>query len=75
LLLVFFTLHVSLIVIKRRDDQEPSTFRVPFAVPVLGAITCAALMLFVPRGSIATGVAILVLAVVLVVLSDRSRPP
>jgi amino acid transporter len=65
LLLVFFTLHVSLIVIKRRDDRDQSTFRVPFAVPILGAITCVALMPFVPRGSIATGVAILALAVVL----------
>ena len=68
LLLVFFTLHVSLIAIKRRDDARGSTFRVPLAVPVVGAITCAALMPFVPQGSLATGAAILALTVLLVVL-------
>lgn len=72
LLLVFFTLHVSLIAVKRQNDQRPSGFRVPVAVPIVGAISCAALIPFVPRGSMVTGVTIVALAVVLVVVRGRS---
>jgi amino acid transporter len=72
LLLVFFTLHVSLIAVKRRDDEPRSTFRVPLSVPIVGAITCAALMPFAPRGSIATGVAIVAVALVLVFVRRRA---
>jgi amino acid transporter len=72
LLLVFFTLHLSLVAIKRRNDQPHGTFRVPLAVPIVGAVTCAGLMPFVPRGSMATGVVILALAAALAFVGKRS---
>lgn len=71
LLLVFFTLHLSLIAVKRRDDQPHGAFRVPVAVPIIGATTSAALMPFVPRGSILTGAVILALAGAVVFLGKR----
>lgn len=72
LLVVFFTLHVSLIAIKRRDEARPRTFCAPKAVPVLGALSCIALMPFVPRGSLLTAGLILALGAGLVALRARS---
>ncbi len=68
LLLVFFTVHVSLIVIKRRAKVPPRTFCAPRTVPFLGAMSCVALMPFVPRGSLLTAVIILALGSALVAL-------
>ena len=71
LLVVFLTLHVSLIVIKRRDEARPRTFCAPKLVPVLGALSCVALMPFVPRDSILTAAAVLALGSALVALRAR----
>jgi amino acid transporter len=71
LLMVFFTINVSLIVIKRRDQVPPQTFRAPAAVPLIGAATCLALMPFVPSGSILTATAVLVMGSSLVWLRDH----
>jgi APA family basic amino acid/polyamine antiporter len=61
LLMVFFTVHVSLIVIKRRTDRSMRTFCAPTVVPFLGALSCIALMPFVPRDSLLTAALILAL--------------
>ena len=73
LLVVFFTLHVSLIAIKRRDEDRLRTFCAPRAIPMLGALSCIALMPFVPRGSLLTVGLILGLGSLLV--AARSRKP
>jgi len=73
LLLVFFTVNVSLIVIKRRDRSSPRTFCAPRLVPFIGALSCIGLMPFVPRSSLLTAGIILALGASLVLLrSQRS---
>jgi amino acid transporter len=71
LLLVFFTLNLSLIAIKRRDGEPVRTFCAPRVVPVVGALTCLGLMPFVPRGSLLTAGIILLLGSGLVALRTR----
>jgi amino acid transporter len=71
LLMVFFTINVSLVVIKRRDQDPPRTFRAPAAVPLIGAVTCLALMPFVPSGSLLTAAAVLAMGSGLVWLRNR----
>jgi amino acid transporter len=75
LLLVFFTVNVSLIVIKRRDQEEPVTFRAPTQVPAAGAAACLALMPFVPSSSLLTAGLVLVLGSGLVWLRSRRSSP
>lgn len=72
LLLVFLVVHLSLIIVKRREDGRTRTFCVPRIIPVLGAVSCITLMPFVPRGSILTALLVLVLGTTLAVLG-RSR--
>jgi amino acid transporter len=71
LLLVFFTVNLSLLMIKRREREPIRTFCAPIAIPVLGTLTCLALMPFVPRGSLLTAGVILVLGAGLVGLRTR----
>ncbi len=71
LLLVFFTLNLSLIAIKRRDGEPVRTFCAPRVVPVVGALTCLGLMPFVPRGSLLTAGIILLLGSGIVALRTR----
>ena len=71
LLMVFFTVNFSLIAIKRRDRKPARTFCAPAAIPVLGAVTCLALMPFVPRSSGLTAGIILALGAGLVGLRSR----
>ena len=71
LLVVFFTLHLSLIAIKRRDRGSSRTFCAPRVVPIAGALTCLGLMPFVPRGSLLTAVGIIALGGGLVGLHAR----
>lgn len=73
LLLVFFSLNVSLVAIKRRDRERTRTFCVPTVIPVVGASTCLALMPFVPPESLLTAGMILALGAGLVLL--RARKP
>jgi len=75
LLMVFFVVHVSLIAIKRRTSTPPRTFCAPAVVPVVGALTCIALMPFVPRGSLLTAAIILGLGAMLVAVHARNRAP
>ncbi len=72
LLLVFFTLNVSLMTIKRRDDPPKRTFCAPPAAPVLGAVTCLGLMPFVPAASLLTAAVIVALGLGLVWRRKRS---
>jgi hypothetical protein len=74
LLLVFFTVNVSLFAIQRRDRSPIDTFRAPVAVPVAGAVTCLALMPFVPLGSLLTAGIVISLGVALVALRRRVPP-
>lgn len=73
LLVVFFIVHVSLIVIKHHTDNIMRTFCAPTLVPVLGALTCVALMPFVPVDSLLTAGIILSLGAALVALQSRGR--
>jgi APA family basic amino acid/polyamine antiporter len=75
LLMVFFTVHVSLVVIKRRADSPMRSFCAPAIVPFVGALTCVALMAFVSRGSLVTAAIVLGLGAVLVALRTRERAP
>jgi APA family basic amino acid/polyamine antiporter len=75
LLLVFFTVNVSLMVIKRRDQEKPDTFRAPAPVPAAGAVACLALMPFVPSSSLLTAGLVLVLGSGLVWLRSRRSSP
>jgi amino acid transporter len=74
LLLVFFTVHVSLIAIKRRSP-DARTFCAPPWIPVLGAATCVGLMPFVPTDSLLTAAIILALGAGLVALRSRQKGP
>jgi amino acid transporter len=71
LLIVFFTVHLSLIVIKRRTDSPIRTFCAPSVVPFLGGISCIALMPFVPRDSLLTAALILAVGGAIVVAGLR----
>jgi len=71
LLLVFFTVNLSLITIKRRDSEPVRTFCAPRVIPIAGALTCLGLMPFVPRGSLLTAGIILALGWGLVGLRVR----
>jgi amino acid transporter len=71
LLLVFFTVNVSLVTIKRRDRDKMRTFCAPRWVPLAGALSCLALMPFVPRGSLLTALIILALGAGLVALRGK----
>jgi len=51
------------------------TFCAPRMVPFLGALSCIALMPFVPRGSLLTAMMILGLGAALVALQHRDRAP
>jgi amino acid transporter len=73
LLLVFLSLHISLIVIKQRTDTPMRTFCAPRFLPFLGAASCVALVPFVPRGSMLTVVLVLAMGAGLVAL-HRRRP-
>jgi len=71
LLMVFFTVNLSLIAIKRHDRGPTRTFCAPAAIPILGAMTCLGLMPFVPRDSLLTAAVILALGAGLVRLRSR----
>ncbi|MEQ9406506.1 MAG: APC family permease [Fuerstiella sp.] len=46
LLSVFLTMNIALIRVKRQQPAESVQFRVPTAIPVLGAVVCLALLMF-----------------------------
>jgi len=73
LLLVFLSLHASLLAIKRRQGNPRRTFCVPTAVPVLGVTACLALVPFVPEGSLLTAAVILALGMTIVFARGRQR--
>ena len=73
LLLVFFTVNVSLFTIKGRDGSPIDTFRAPAAIPIAGAVSCLALMPFVPLGSLLTAGIVLALGAGLVALRGRRQ--
>ena len=56
LLTVFATVNVALIVLKRKNVESRSAFRIPAIVPLLGAASCVALITFAPWQSQLTAV-------------------
>jgi APA family basic amino acid/polyamine antiporter len=53
-LFAFILVCVGVIVLRHKDPDRPRPFRVPFGpyfLPLLGAISCAALIYFLPEGS------------------------
>ena len=71
LLLVFFTVNLSLIAIKHRDREPLRTFCAPRLIPFAGALCCLGLMPFVPPGSLLTAGVILALGAGIVGLNTR----
>jgi len=71
LLLVFFTVNLSLLVIKRRPASPPEGFRVPFVVPAAGAAASLMLMAFVPRAALWMALVILLLGFGIVRLRSK----
>jgi amino acid transporter len=65
LLLVFFALHVSLVVVKRRGDASEG-LRVPLAVPALGAVVTLGLIAYMPQRSLVAAIWIVAAGIVLV---------
>lgn len=74
LLLVFFTVNLSLVTIRRRAGKPRRTFCAPFLVPVIGSLACVGLMPFAPAGSLLTAGIILGLGAALVGLQSRRSP-
>jgi amino acid transporter len=80
LLLVFFTVQASLLVVKARGDPVVG-FRVPAVVPVVGALLTLGLVYFMPARSLVAAAVIvgaglvLVVARTLVVRGRRPVPP
>ena len=65
LLLVFFTVHVSLVVVKRRGDPSDG-LRVPVAIPIVGAVLSLGLIAYMPQRSLVAAIWIVAAGLVLV---------
>jgi len=53
-LFAFILVCIGVVVLRRKDPDRPRPFRVPFGpylLPLLGAVSCAALIYFLPEGS------------------------
>jgi len=70
LLLVFFTVNMSLIVLKRRSDERVISFRVPLVVPLIGAVASLGLIAFMPPKSLKSAVLIVLMGLVIVALNQ-----
>jgi len=71
LLLVFFTVNLSLVLIKRHDREPLRTFCAPRLTPIAGALSCLGLMPFLPHSSLLTAAIILALGAGIVGLRAR----
>ena len=58
LLGVFATVHVALIAVKRRREEDAEAFHVPIAVPIAGLLSCAVLAVFVEAASLLSAAAL-----------------
>lgn len=59
LLGVFICVNASLIVLKRRKDEEPGRFEIPVIIPILGILTCALILAHATRPALLTALALL----------------
>ena len=75
LLTVFFSTHLALAQVKRRNGDQANSFRIPIAIPVLGCIATVVLFAFVPAESMTTGAILMVAGIVVVYLRTWHRPP
>ena len=53
-LFAFILVCIGVVILRRKDPDRPRPFRVPFGpylLPLLGAVSCAALIYFLPEGS------------------------
>ena len=54
LLIVFFAMHLSLIIVKTRKDEPNPVFQIPFIIPIIGALSCLGLIFYVKAQVFAT---------------------
>jgi amino acid transporter len=72
LVIVFLLVHVSLVLVKRRERAAPAdAFTVPAAVPVAGAASCLWLLAQYPTEVYARAAAVAVVALALYVIAGR----
>jgi amino acid transporter len=69
LLLVFFAVNVSLLLVKRRGDAHDGT-SVPVVVPALGALLCLLLVAFMPERSLWAALVVVVAGLAVVVVRE-----
>lgn len=74
LLLVFLSVHASLIAIRRGTNTPIRTFCAPRWTPMLGALSCIGLIPFVPPDSLLTAIAILALGSALILFGRPQGP-
>jgi amino acid transporter len=71
LLVVFITVNLSLVRVRRREGRLPGAFAVPLAVPLLAIASSAALVAFVEFEALALGLLIMAAGIVLALLHRR----
>jgi amino acid transporter len=76
LLIVFISVNLALLTIRRRHPEKSGGIRIPILVPIVAAFSSAALICFVPLTSLFWGAIILALGGLLVLISIRkmARP-
>lgn len=65
LLICFMVVNVALIVLKRRKTEAKGRFEVPYLVPILGSLVCAAMLSHAQRAELKVAGTILAVIVVL----------
>ncbi len=73
LLLVFIAVNTSLFVIKRRDGTPSGVFKVHVGVPLAGALSCLAILPFLPPATLLSGAVIIALGLLLVAAHLKRR--
>ena len=68
LLVVFLSVNVALVFIKKGNPHELSRFKVPIALPILAAVATIALIGFVPGTSLLSGAVVVAIGGVLVLI-------
>lgn len=54
LLIVFFAMHLSLIIVKTRKGEPDPVFQIPIFIPIIGALSCLGLIFYVKAEVFAT---------------------
>lgn len=75
LLVCFFSVNLSLVMLKGRKGEKKGRFEVPVVIPVLGAGVCAAMLAFSKREELLIAGGLMAGIVLLYFLTHRTRPP